>query len=169
VHLERVGKSLLVANLALALAAGSDRLSFPVALKGSVDAVFLEANNVAEGLKSAREHRGLIDLLVSDVVMPGSMNGTEMAAQLSDAHAETQIVLMSGYAPEALTMAQNWHFIRKPFGMSENQSTNPAVIKLNSTLLPLTRVPEGKDFWEFRCRRAKNAWTVRKFQNSASS
>jgi hypothetical protein len=47
------------------------------------------------------------------------MNGSEMAVRLSQAHPETQVVLMSGYAPEALTMKPNWYFIQKPFMMSE--------------------------------------------------
>jgi two-component system cell cycle sensor histidine kinase/response regulator CckA len=90
-----------------------------VVLRGSVDAVFLEANDAAEGLKIARQHRGPLDLLISDVVMPGRMNGIEMAAQLSQARQEMKIILMSGYAPEALTMGPDWHFIQKPFAVSE--------------------------------------------------
>ena len=90
-----------------------------VALKGSVDAVFLEANDAAEALKVAREHHEPIDLLVSDVVMPGRMNGIEMAAQLSHARPEMTVVLMSGYALEGLTMEPAWHFIQKPFGVTE--------------------------------------------------
>src|SRR2546428_250067 len=90
-----------------------------VALRESVDAVFLEANDAAEALKIAREHREPIDLLVSDVVMPGRMNGIEMAAQLFHAHLEMTVVLMSGYSPEGLTMEPAWHFIQKPFGVSE--------------------------------------------------
>ena len=90
-----------------------------VALKGFVEAVFLEANDAAEALKSAREHRGSINLLVSDVVMPGRMNGIEMAAQLSNAHPKMKVVVMSGYQPQALTMEGNWHFIEKPFAVSE--------------------------------------------------
>ena len=92
-----------------------------VALKGSSDAVFLEANDATEALKVAREHRGPIDLLVSDVVMPGRMNGIEMAAQLFHAHLEMTVVLMSGYPPEGRTMEPAWHFIEKPFKASEIQ------------------------------------------------
>jgi DNA-binding NtrC family response regulator len=92
-----------------------------VALKDSGDVVFLEANDAAEALKVAREHRGHIDLLLSDVVMPGRMNGIEMAAQLSQARPEMKVVLMSGYAPESLTMEPAWHFIQKPFSVSEIQ------------------------------------------------
>ena len=85
-----------------------------VALK-TVDVVFLEAKDTTEALKIAREHYGHIDLLISDVVMPGRMNGLEMAAQLSQSRPGMKVVLMSGYAPEALTMKPGWHFIQKPF------------------------------------------------------
>ena len=47
------------------------------------------------------------------------MNGIEMAAQLSHARPEMTVVLMSGYAPEALTMEPAWHFIQKPFALPE--------------------------------------------------
>ena len=90
-----------------------------VALKGTVGAVLLEANHAAGALKIAREHCGNIDLLISDVAMPGRMNGIEMAAQLSNAHPKMKVVVMSGYQPEALTMERNWHFIEKPFAVSE--------------------------------------------------
>src|SRR5437016_4423352 len=85
-----------------------------VVLKGSVDAVFLEANDAAEALRVARQHYGPINLLISDVVMPGRINGTEMAAQLSQSRPEMKVVLMSGYAPESVTMKPEWHFIQKP-------------------------------------------------------
>src|SRR6266446_7027688 len=84
-----------------------------VALTGFGDAVFLEANNATEGLKIAREHCAPIDLLISDVVMPGRMNGTEMAALLSQSRPEMRVVVMSGYAPESVTMKPDWQFIHK--------------------------------------------------------
>ena len=85
----------------------------------AVDAVFLEARDATEALEIAREHSGPIDLLVSDVVMPGRMNGTEMAARLCRTLPEMKVVLMSGYAPEVLKMKLDWHFIQKPFGAPE--------------------------------------------------
>ena len=42
-----------------------------------------------------------------------------MAAQLSHARPEMTVVLMSGYAPEEMTMEPAWHFIQKPFGVTE--------------------------------------------------
>jgi DNA-binding NtrC family response regulator len=90
-----------------------------VAFKGSGDVVFLEANDTADALNIAREHRGPIDLLLSDVIMPGRMKGNEMAAQLSHTRPDMKIMLMSGYGPEALTIEPDWHFIQKPFAASE--------------------------------------------------
>ena len=92
-----------------------------VALRGSFGEIFLEANHAAEALKIAREHQGDIDLLISDVVMPGRMNGVEMAGQLSESRPAMKIILISGYAPEAVTMKPDWHFIQKPFGALEIQ------------------------------------------------
>ena len=90
-----------------------------VALKGFGDLVFLTAKNGAEALKIAREHSGNIDLLISDVVMPGRMNGTEMAALLTQSRPEMKVVLMSGYPPEEVTMRPDWLFIQKPFPVLE--------------------------------------------------
>src|SRR5260370_29759364 len=90
-----------------------------VALKGSEGTEILEAKDATEALKIAREHYGPIDLVISDVVMPGRMNGVQMAAELSKGHQETKVFLMSGYPPEALTMEPGWHFIQKPFAVAE--------------------------------------------------
>jgi two-component system cell cycle sensor histidine kinase/response regulator CckA len=85
----------------------------------AVDAVFLEAKDATEALKIAREHSGPIDLLVSDVMMPGTTTGIELAARLCHARPEMKVVVMSGYAPDLLTIRPEWTFIKKPFGASE--------------------------------------------------
>jgi DNA-binding NtrC family response regulator len=90
-----------------------------VALKGFEDTDILEATDSTEALKIAREHRGPIHLLVSDVVMPGRISGVEMVARLCDTRPETKVLLMSGYAPDVLTMKPEWDFVQKPFGVSE--------------------------------------------------
>src|SRR5260370_34919454 len=88
-----------------------------VALKGSVDTDFLEANDAAEALKISREHRGPIHLLVSDVVMPGRMNGIEMAGRLCHTLPETKVLLMPGYAPDVLAIEPEWDFVQKPLSV----------------------------------------------------
>jgi len=90
-----------------------------VALKGSEDTDVLEAKDATEALKIAREHRGPIHLLVSDVVMPGRISGIEMAARLCQTRPETKVLLMSGYTPDLLTMKREWNFVQKPFAVLE--------------------------------------------------
>ena len=65
---------------------------------------------------TARGHDGTIDLLLTDVVMPG-MGGRELAALLADERPETRVVYMSGYPDDAvlrLDLAQVV-FVQKPF------------------------------------------------------
>jgi len=56
----------------------------------------LEANCGSEAIRIARQHRGPIHLLLTDVVMPG-MNGRVVAENLSASRPETRVVYMSGY------------------------------------------------------------------------
>jgi two-component system cell cycle sensor histidine kinase/response regulator CckA len=90
-----------------------------VALGGFEHTDFLEAEHASEALKISREHQGPIHLLISDVVMPGRINGIEMAARLCHTRPETKVLLMSGYAPDVLTTKPEWSFVQKPFAPSE--------------------------------------------------
>jgi CheY-like chemotaxis protein len=56
----------------------------------------LEASCGSEAILVARQHRGPIDLLLTDVVMPG-MNGRVVAENLTATRPETKVVYMSGY------------------------------------------------------------------------
>src|ERR1022692_2637519 len=95
------------------------RKMFRFALKGSVEALFLEAKDAAEAFEIAREHQGPIHLLISEVVMPGRMNGAKMAERFCGIRPETKVLLMAGNAPEGATMKPNWHFILMPLALSE--------------------------------------------------
>ena len=59
----------------------------------------LQAGNGEEALAVAHGHDGRIDLLVSDVVMPG-MSGSELAARLAADRPEMKVLLVSGYSDE---------------------------------------------------------------------
>jgi two-component system, cell cycle sensor histidine kinase and response regulator CckA len=56
----------------------------------------LDASGGSEALAIARNHKGPIHLLLTDVVMPG-MNGPAVAASLVPTHPTMSIVYMSGY------------------------------------------------------------------------
>jgi two-component system cell cycle sensor histidine kinase/response regulator CckA len=62
----------------------------------------IEAKDGTEALQLARENRGKIDLLVSDMVMPG-MTGQELAVRLQAEHPGICVVFMSGYSEHAAT------------------------------------------------------------------
>jgi len=57
----------------------------------------LEAGNAEEALRVAQDKSELIDLLLTDVVMPG-LHGHELAAQLRVQRPGLKILYMSGFA-----------------------------------------------------------------------
>jgi len=69
-------------------------------------------------LAAARAHAGDIDLLVSDVVMPG-MSGIDVATTLLAERPQMRVLLLSGYpqraAPESAVLLGDVPFLMKPF------------------------------------------------------
>jgi CheY-like chemotaxis protein len=83
-----------------------------------------EVTRVSSGARALARLRSSapFDLLLTDVVMPGSLNGVELARRAAEMHPELRIVLSSGYAGEALhdsLAKQPWPFLRKPYSQQE--------------------------------------------------
>jgi len=82
----------------------------------------LQAANGTEALRLSIEHSGRIDLLLTDVLMPG-MDGPELAERVVYQRPETRVLLMSGYAAEALVCSGvrpgEVRFLAKPFSVDE--------------------------------------------------
>jgi two-component system, cell cycle sensor histidine kinase and response regulator CckA len=80
----------------------------------------LEASTGAEALTQAQRYAGRIDLLVTDVVMPG-MSGRELALAFMHLRPESRLLYMSGYADGAVidhgVFAEGTIFLQKPFTM----------------------------------------------------
>lgn len=78
----------------------------------------IEADNGESGMRSAAAHEGKIDLVITDVVMPG-MGGREMAEQLVKVRPETKVLFLSGYAEDAILseggIDNATAFLQKPF------------------------------------------------------
>jgi len=78
----------------------------------------LAADGGVQALELAALHDGTIDLLVSDVVMPG-MLGKELAERLVGVRPDTRVLYMSGYAQPVLasqgTLEPGVALLEKPF------------------------------------------------------
>jgi DNA-binding response OmpR family regulator len=78
----------------------------------------LEASSGSEALDVCREHEGVLDLLLTDIKMPG-MTGRELAAQARMLRPKMQIMYMTGFADEVTRIAGGLEhaaqLIEKPF------------------------------------------------------
>jgi CheY-like chemotaxis protein len=80
----------------------------------------LSCAHPAEGIEACRQRTGPIDLLLTDVVMPG-MNGKEMALQIAQMIPELRVVFMSGYSEHTLLkdgqLDAHIEYLQKPFSL----------------------------------------------------
>jgi PAS domain S-box-containing protein len=77
----------------------------------------LRAENAADALNRLR--RGdKINLVLSDVVMPGAMNGIALAHEIANHYPEIPVVLTSGYSDVVHTAQARFMILRKPFQLS---------------------------------------------------
>ncbi len=81
----------------------------------------LAAQNPAEALELAQGHSERIDLLITDVVMPG-MNGKDLSQKLRALKPGFKCVFMSGYTADVIAhhgvIDQGIHFLQKPFSVT---------------------------------------------------
>jgi two-component system, cell cycle sensor histidine kinase and response regulator CckA len=78
--------------------------------------IVLEARDASEAVRMA-EDGTRIDLLLTDIVMPGR-SGLELARELTDTHSGLRVLCMSGYHdrdPAAAPYPCVWSMIEKPF------------------------------------------------------
>jgi two-component system cell cycle sensor histidine kinase/response regulator CckA len=64
-------------------------------------------------LEMAASHAGRIDILISDLMLPG-ISGRELGLKVSESHPETKILFVSGY-PEETVARPGVAFLQKPF------------------------------------------------------
>ncbi|WP_051554435.1 PAS domain S-box protein [Desulfobulbus elongatus] len=81
----------------------------------------LAAATPDEAMRLAREHAGALQLLITDVVMPG-MNGRMLANTLLSLNPGLKCLFMSGYTANVIAhhgvLDEGVHFIQKPFALS---------------------------------------------------
>jgi PAS domain S-box-containing protein len=78
----------------------------------------LEAANGADAIQLVERHQGLIDLLLTDVIMPG-MGGRQLAERLMPRLPKMKVLYMSGYTDDAIVhhgiLEPGIALIQKPF------------------------------------------------------
>jgi two-component system, cell cycle sensor histidine kinase and response regulator CckA len=78
----------------------------------------LDARNGADALEVAARHKGQIDLLVTDMTMPG-FSGTELAKRLARVRPGIRVLFISGYTGEEAAQlskdTENVEYLQKPF------------------------------------------------------
>jgi CheY-like chemotaxis protein len=82
----------------------------------------LSANSGPEGFKII-EANAAIDLVISDVIMAGGMNGPDLARKALKARPDLKFLFMSGYAPGSVRQMQDLpdtvDLVHKPFSRSD--------------------------------------------------
>lgn len=78
----------------------------------------LEALGGEEALRVADQHEGVIDLLLTDVVMPG-LGGRELGERFKELRPDTALLFMSGYTEDEVLLqgirVAEVNYISKPF------------------------------------------------------
>jgi len=79
----------------------------------------LAADSGPQALKVWREHQRDINLVLTDLVMPGRMSGWELAEQLWDERPDLPVIFTSGYSNEVagheFVSTGDRHYLQKPY------------------------------------------------------
>lgn len=98
----------------------------------------LTARSAEEALDICHSHLPLIDLLLSDLVLPGKLNGHHLAVQLQSRKPELRVVFTSGHQPDIFAsevdLREGINFLGKPY----------SALQLESLLTRLTILPSEK-------------------------
>jgi len=74
----------------------------------------VEAENATDALRLLQKLGGRVDLIVSDIVMPGDLSGLDLAHSVRHTFPAIPVILFSGYSKDAKDAA-GFEFIPKPF------------------------------------------------------
>ncbi|MGO1003536.1 response regulator [Lysobacter sp. CA196] len=80
----------------------------------------ITAANGAQALQILTEDAGRVDVVFSDVSMPGGMSGIDLAKHAYEVRPALWVILTSGYSPNWLPeLPLNCEFLPKPYEMSD--------------------------------------------------
>lgn len=112
----------------------------------------LEAADGEEGLRMFGLHASQVDLLLTDVVLPGKVRGRELSESIAAIRPEVKVIFMSGYTENSIVhhgrLDDGVHLIGKPF--KREQLARKVAEVLGS---PAALGNEGPNIVELRPRR----------------
>ena len=85
-----------------------DVLQFVARLLGKAGYTVLTAADGDQALTVWEHHRAEIDLLFTDMVMPGTLNGLQLAQRLRTERPGLKVVITSGYSAERLGLDEEF-------------------------------------------------------------
>jgi two-component system cell cycle sensor histidine kinase/response regulator CckA len=82
----------------------------------------LESSNGDDAIAAAASHPGRLDMLLTDVVLPG-MNGKELSERLKKLRPDLKVLFISGYTADVIAdhgvLERGMAFLQKPFSPEE--------------------------------------------------
>ncbi len=109
-----------------------DLRTLAFALLRSLDYEVLDAENGQKALELLRQHRHAVRLLLTDVILPGGMNGAEVAEAARRELPGLGVVFMSGYTENAILhsgrLPRDIRLLQKPFRREDLATTIRAAL-----------------------------------------
>jgi signal transduction histidine kinase/CheY-like chemotaxis protein len=126
------------------------------AILGELGYQTLEAADGEEALRVFGAHASSVDLLLTDVVLPGKVRGRELAERIKAVRPEVKVLFMSGYTENSIVhqgrLDDGVQMIGKPFHREELARKVAAVLGLSTEITPES-TGDGENVVELRPRR----------------
>jgi PAS domain S-box-containing protein len=82
----------------------------------------IEAESAESALKAIQSHEGRIDLLLTDLLLPG-MDGFDLYQDISKVHPDTKVLFVSGFIEDSVVLKElqngNFPYLKKPLDTRE--------------------------------------------------
>ena len=100
----------------------ADLLDIATAYLTRLGYTILQAKDGVDAVRMMVQNPG-IDLLITDIIMPGGMNGVELAQKIAEIRPETKIIFTSGFPADALAQKnlalEGSALLHKPYRLAE--------------------------------------------------
>ena len=127
------------------------------AILGELGYHTLEAADGEEALRVFGAHASSVDLLLTDVVLPGKVRGRDLAERIKAVRPEVKVLFMSGYTENSIVhqgrLDDGVQMIGKPFHREELARKVAAVLGLSPDILTPDSTGDGENVVELRPRR----------------